>query len=64
MIAISPGNIVVSVSVPLVDDTTFELTESFQARLEFPDPPPERATIDLGEANVTIFDDDGMCVGT
>ena len=49
----------IPVSVPLVDDCAFELTETFQARLEFPGVPPERVTIDPGEANVTILDNDG-----
>ena len=59
MVTLSPGNILVAISVPLVDDGIFELTETFQARLEFPGAPPERVTIDPGEADVTIIDNDG-----
>ena len=44
-----------SISVPLINDDIFELTETFQATLSSQD---ARVTIDSGVANVTILDDD------
>ena len=51
----------VNASVPLVDDTAFELTEHFGASLVFPGAPPPRVTLAPGAAQVTILDDDGQC---
>ena len=51
----------VNVSVPLTDDTAFELTEQFGASLAFPGAPPPRVTLAPDAAQVTILDDDGQC---
>ncbi len=47
-------------SVPLINDTTFELTELFGASLAFPGDPPPRVTLASVTAQVTILDDDGQ----
>jgi hypothetical protein len=51
----------VDVSVPLIDDSTFELTELFGASLAFPGAPPLRVTLAPNTTQVTILDDDGQC---
>ena len=51
----------VDVSVPLIDDTAFELTEQFGVSLTFPGAPPPRVTLAPDAAQVTILDDDGQC---
>ena len=51
----------VDASVPLIDDTAFELTEQFGASLAFPGAPPPRVTLAPDTAQVTILDDDGQC---
>ena len=58
LLTLSQEHVTVSVSVPLVNDSTFEMTETFQARLEFPSVPPERVTIDPASATMSLFDDD------
>ena len=60
----SPGNIIVSVGIPLVDDSTFEQNETFHVTLEFQGAPPERVTIDPATAVVSIFDDDSELLYT
>ena len=51
----------VDASIPLIDDTTFELSELFGASLAFPGTPPSRVTLAPDTAQVTILDDDGQC---
>ena len=51
----------VDVLIPIMDDSTFELTELFGASLAFPGAPPPRVTLAPASAQVTILDDDGQC---
>ena len=52
-----------SISLPLINDDVFELTERLQAVLMFADDvPPERASVDLEMASVVIFDDDSKSI--
>ena len=51
----------IDISVPLIDDAIFELTEQFGASLAFPGAPPPRVTLAPDAAQVTILDDDGQC---
>ena len=46
----------VDVPVPLIDDDTVELTESFGASLAFPGAPPPGVTLSPDTALVTILD--------
>ena len=55
----SPGNTSFSVTLTLVDDDTFELTEMLQASLSFPGAAPPRVRFDPSMADITILDDDG-----
>ena len=53
---------VVSASVSLINDDTFELSESFGASLVLAGPPPSnRVTLDPNTTQVIILDDDGQC---
>ena len=55
-----PGNTSFTVPLTIVNDSIFELTESLQAILSFPDGgDPPLVFLDPGVANITIFDDDG-----
>ena len=48
-----------SITLPLVDDSIFELTEMLQASLSFPGgDAPERVILDPDLASITVFDDD------
>ncbi len=51
----SPGNTICSTTVPIIDDTLLEGTESFIGRLSTVAP---RATLDPVQATVFIVDDD------
>ena len=51
----------VDVSIPIIGDNIFELTELFGASLAFPGAPPPRVTLAPSSAQVTILDDDGQC---
>ena len=51
----------IDVPVTIVNDTVFELTESFIATLAFPGAPPTGVILDPDSARTTIFDDDGWC---
>ena len=48
-----------SVNVSLINDNSFELTESFQAGLRFPSPPLPRVTLYPAQGSIEILDDDG-----
>ena len=48
------------VSVPLIGDNAFELTELFGASLAFPGARPPRVTLAPDTAQVTVLDDDGQ----
>ena len=54
---------IASISIPIINNDVFELTESFMVKLSFPDheAPVHRVTLDQvrTSAKVTIFDDDG-----
>ena len=51
---------IASISIPIINNDVFELTESFMVKLSFPDL-EARVTLDQVQtsASVTIFDDDG-----
>ena len=51
----------VDVSVPIISDSLFELTELFNASLAFTGAPPPRISLAPASAQVTIRDDDGQC---
>ena len=51
----------IDVPVTIVDDTVFELAESFSATLAFPGDPIDGVVLDPDSAQTTIFDDDGWC---
>ena len=60
MLQFGPGNLTFDIPLTLVDDDIFELTETLQASLSFPDGiAPPRVLNNPGLATVTIFDDDG-----
>lgn len=48
-----------NISIPLINDTVYELTELFGASLGFSDEGPSRVTFEPATAEVHIFDDDG-----
>ena len=50
-----------NVTVTIIGDTIFELTESFNAFLSFPGAPVPRVTLAPDSAQTTIIDDDGWC---
>ena len=63
MLQFGPGNLTFNISLTLVDDDIFELTETLQASLSFPGGiAPPRVLINPGLATVTIFDDDSECI--
>ena len=51
---------IVNVSVPLIGNSIFELTELFGASLAFPGAPPSRVALVPDTAQVLILDDDGQ----
>ena len=51
----------IDVSVTIINDTVYELTEFFNAFLSFPGAPVPRVTLAPDSAQTTIFDDDGWC---
>ena len=57
-----PGVTSISVSLPLIDDDTFEITEMLQGVLVFPETAPPCVSIDPELANITILDDDGELI--
>ena len=61
LLTFGPTNTVLSISIPIIDDNTYECTEMFQASLQFSDEPQDRVNFDPGEAIIRIFDDDGLC---
>ena len=54
-------NTVIDVPVTIVDDTVFELTESFIATVSFPGDPVLGVNFSPDSPQTTIFDDDGRC---
>ena len=61
------GQTYANISVPIINDDAFELTESFSASLSLVSPVTSRITIAPDEASITIEDDDsefhgGFCV--
>ena len=46
------------ISIPIINDDAFELTELFSASLSLISPLTSRITVDPDEANITIEDDD------
>ena len=57
-----PGVTSLSVTLPLIADDTFEITEILQASLSFPGAPPPLVRIYPDLANIAILDDDGEFV--
>ena len=55
----TPGQTFALISIPIINDDAFELTESFSASLSLASPMTPRITVDLNVASVTIEDDDG-----
>ena len=51
----------IDVTVTIINDTVFELTESFSVFLSFPGDPVPRVTLAPDSAQTTIIDDDGWC---
>ena len=51
----------IDIPVTIIDDTAFELRESFNASLSFPGAPVPRVTLSPDSAQTTIFDEDGWC---
>ena len=65
----TPSQTYANVSIPIINDDAFELTESFSASLSLVSPVTSRITIAPDEASITIEDDDsefhgGFCVMT
>ena len=54
----TPGQTYANVSVTIINDDAFELTESFSASLSLVSPNTSRITIAPDEASITIEDDD------
>ena len=54
----TPGDTFALISIPIIDDDAFELTESFSASLSLVSPITPRITVSPDEASVTIEDDD------
>ena len=54
----NPGDTFALISIPIIDDDAFELTESFSASLSLVSPITPRITVSPDEASVTIEDDD------
>ena len=52
----------IDVPVTIIDDTVFELTESFIVTLSFPGAPVPGVTLDPDSAQTTILDDDGWYI--
>ena len=65
MLQFGPGSTSFTISLPIIDDDTSELTENFQASLSFVGAAPPRMSIDPGVATITILDDDGkFCISS
>ena len=59
----TPGDTFALISIPIIDDDAFELTESFSASLSLVSPITPRITVSPDEASVTIEDDDSEFCG-
>ena len=59
LLTFDPSTSHIDVSVTLLNDSIFELTEKFSATLSFPGDPLPGVTLSPDSAQITIFDDDG-----
>ena len=57
------GQTFANISIPIIDDDAFELTESFLASLSLISPLTSQIIVAPDEASITIEDHDSECCG-
>ncbi len=60
MFTFTASNDFIRVPIPLINDSIYELTETFTAGLSFTSDVPPRTTISPNSATITIIDDESM----